>query len=196
MEDYGIALDYLPHGKSDDRLKQPIAYVLGTKEFTLLEVVIKRNVTINPYEKLYIGKDVQKRDKVEKIKGRVDYEHLTSNAKDSLLSAIKLVLNERKEDVINFYNNTKPLNIRMHQLELLSGIGKKHLEEFLTERENRKFDSIEDLKSRLPNFPDPINCLAHRVLTELSDKNQRYHFFVKPLNQLPPNYNPYFNKKR
>ncbi|MEM5777592.1 MAG: DUF655 domain-containing protein [Candidatus Aenigmatarchaeota archaeon] len=183
MEEYGIVLDFLPHGKSDDRLKQPIAYVIGTKEYTLLEVVIKRNAQVNLYEKIYLGKESSNRDKVEKIRGRIEYEQLTSNAKDSLESAIKLILNEKKQEVIEFFNNSKPLNIRMHQLELLPGIGKKHLEEFLAERENKKFESIDDLKSRLQNFPDPINCLAQRILTELKDKNQRYYFFIKrPLN--------------
>jgi len=180
MEDYGKVLDFLPYGKSTDKIKTPIAYVLGEQQFTLLEVIPKKNVELKIEERIYVGKDINLREKIEKINRRVDYSELSSGAKDMLEPVVKSIVKSREQDFVKFYNNVKPLNIRMHQLELLPGIGKKHLEDFLTERAKMPFASFDDIKKRISQFPDPVHIIVQRILTELTEKQSRYYLFVRP----------------
>ena len=72
MEDYAIILDYLPLGRPDDERplykREPIAFGIGERYFTLMELIPKKDVELKPYERVYIGKE--KRDKIEYIKRR------------------------------------------------------------------------------------------------------------------------------
>ena len=47
----------------------------------------------------------------------------------------------------------------MHQIELLPGMGKKHMKEILEKREEKEFESFEDMKKRIPNLPDPEKAI-------------------------------------
>jgi len=121
-EDYGIVLDYLPIGKPSDPKGTPLAQILGTSYFTLLEVIPKPSATLSPYERVFIGKG--DRPKVSVIKGRIFYGDLTSLAKTNLEEAVKTLVRENE------------------QKELLPGIGKKHLFAILEEREKAPFKSF------------------------------------------------------
>ena len=76
MEDYVYILDYLPTGRPGYR-RGPISYGIGEKQFTLLELIPKPNVSLNIGERVYVGKELEKREKITKVKGRVNYEDLT-----------------------------------------------------------------------------------------------------------------------
>ncbi len=179
MEEYAYVLDYLPYGKSTDRMRTPLAYLIGEMNFTLLEVIPKKNVVLEVDERVFVGKG--EREKIEKIKRRVDYEELTTVAKENLLNVVKKLVKSREQEMVRFFNNVKPLNIRIHQLELLPGIGKKHMEDFLAERQKKPFESFEEIKKRIPLFPDPVHILAQRIMQELSTKGMRYYLFVRPM---------------
>jgi putative nucleotide binding protein len=179
MEDYGIVIDYLPTGKPTDIKREPIAYLVGERYFTLLEAVAKRNVEIKLYMRVYIGKDLTQRKEIERIKGKVEYNQLTGAAKNELKTAIKKIIQTRENDFINFINKCGSVTIRQHQLELLPGIGKKHLDEILKERETKPFESFEDITKRIPHLMNPVDIIAERVIMELSSE-QRYYLFTKP----------------
>ena len=49
-----IVLDFLPRGHSTGR-QEPIAQVIGEKYFSLLEVVVKKDIILKSGDKTYIG---------------------------------------------------------------------------------------------------------------------------------------------
>ena len=76
MEYYAHILDYLPQGLPSEKgfAREPLAYAIGSQEFKLFELVPKPNVIINMGERVYIGKEGEKRDKILHVKRRVSYE--------------------------------------------------------------------------------------------------------------------------
>ena len=67
--------------------------------------------------------------------------------------------------------------MRMHQLELLPGLGKKHMWEVIQARKGKPFESFEDIKNRVKLLPDPKQLVVKRILSELAGK-EKYKIFV------------------
>ena len=176
-EDYAIVLDYLPMGKPSDPRGTPIAQVLGTRYYTLLEVLPKPDADIEIFEKVFVGKG--DRPKVQTVKGRIRYDDLTSLAKSNLEEAVRRIVLEREQEYVRFFNEARPITIRLHSLELLPGIGKKHLLHILDEREREPFKSFEDIKKRVPLLGDPVRLVTARVLKEITEPC-KYYLFVRP----------------
>ena len=132
--------------------------------------------TLQPKEKVYIGPD--KRDKIYFIAGRVPVEKLTETAKIQLQEFIENAVAEQEKKFIDFFNNAQAINTRLHQIELLPGFGKKHTKEILEARQEKPFESFEDIKRRLSNIPDPKKAIEKRIIEELSER-QRFNLFVK-----------------
>jgi putative nucleotide binding protein len=63
-------------------------------------------------------------------------------------------------------------------LELLPGVGKRHAEELLKEREKSLFVSFEDIKKRVSSVPEPKKLIIQRIIDELEGKD-RYRLFVR-----------------
>ena len=61
----------------------------------------------------------------------------------------------------------------MHQIELLPGVGKKHMWEIIEKREEKPFESFEDIKKRVKLMPDPEKAIIKRILAEI--KGQEKH---------------------
>ncbi|MEM0086910.1 MAG: DUF655 domain-containing protein [Candidatus Micrarchaeaceae archaeon] len=177
LEEYAIVLDYLPTGKSSSARSMPMAQLLGEAKFTLLEAVAKENVEIKIGERVYIGKG--ERDKISLIKGRIGYDALTEGSKKELPNAIVAIIKTNEKKFVNVFNNAGPLNIREHTLELLPGIGKRHLEEILKAREEKPFESFADISARVPLLQDPVKLLAERVVSELKEES-RFFILTRP----------------
>src|SRR3989338_11574394 len=133
MEEHGRVIDFWPEGKSSEREREPTAQLLGEKYFTLLEVAIKKDVKLSLGQKLYIGKD--ERPEVEKIKRRIEFNDLTATARNEMPLVAKQIIHDREAEFVGLFNKAGPISMRLHQLELLPGIGKKHLKEILDARE-------------------------------------------------------------
>ncbi len=176
LEEYAVVLDYLPTGKSFSVRSEPVAQLLGETRFTLLEAVPK-NPDIKVAERLYIGKG--ERDKIALIKTRLTYNNLTEGAKNELPNAIHGVIKRNEKKFVDFFNNASPLNIRMHVLELLPGIGKKHLAAILDAREEKPFESFADIGQRVSLLQDPVKLLTDRVLIELKGET-RFYILARP----------------
>ncbi len=178
VEEYAIVLDYLSRGKSSSFKSEPLAQVIGVDNFTLLEVVPKNNVSLKLGEKIYVGKE--ERDKIEHIKKRIEFKELTSTALIELNKAIESIIKSSPEKFLNFYNKSRPITIRRHQLELIPGLGKKHVQNILMEREKKLFDSFEEIAERVKLVPNPINSLVKRIVAELEGFDIKYYLFVRP----------------
>jgi len=183
MEENGLVLDYLPVGRPDDIRREPTAYIIGERFFTLLEAVIKKDIELHAGSKVYIGKDLALRKEIERIKGRITYTDLSGSARNELKNVVQQIILSREQEFVDFFNRCGPITIRQHQLELLPGIGKKHLEEILTERDKKKFESFKDISQRIAHLQDPAEIVAQRIIEELV--GSRYYIFTRP-----PSLNP------
>ena len=179
-EEQAIVLDFLPNGYPFDTrpsyLKPPIAQAIGKSTFTLLELVPKKEVFLQPYQEVYIGEG--KREEIHHINGRLSVEKLTSTAKAELEFVIKDLVKKNEKIFIEFFNKAQALSTRMHQLELLPGLGKKHMWEILEARKEKPFDTFDDIKKRVKLMPDPEKIVVKRILQELSGK-EKHILFVK-----------------
>ncbi len=178
-EETVIILDFLPHGYVFDErpvhIKTPIAQAIGQERFVLLELVPKKDVHLQPHDEVYIGEG--KRDKIHYILGKLNIDRLTHTAKLELEVVIGNIVKKNPKKFVDFFNNAKPLSTRMHQLELLPGLGKKHMWEIIEKRNEKPFESFEDIKKRVKLMPDPEKAIIKRILKELSS-TEKHTIFI------------------
>ncbi len=176
-EENAIVLDYLEHGYPFEQgtMKTPIVQALGLTHLTIMELIPKKGVHLQPYQEIYIGEG--KREEIHHIKGKIPLEKLTSTARNELKHVIKELITKDETRFIKFFNNAQPLTMRMHQLELLPGLGKKHMWEVILARKAKPFESFEDIKARVKLIPDPKGMIIKRILAELEGK-EKYKLFV------------------
>lgn len=179
-EDNAIVLDFLPNGypfdKTPSHKKTAIVQAIGKSTFVLLELVPKKDIFLQPYEELYIGEG--KREKIHHIVGRLPIEKLTSTAKSELEFVIKDLVIKQEQRFVDFFNKAQPLTTRMHQLELLPGLGKGHMWQIIEARDEEKFKSFEDIKKRVKLMPDPSKLIIKRVMSEIQGK-EKYKLFAE-----------------
>ena len=169
-----IVLDFLSKGTMKMKKAEPVAQAIGDKWFSLLEIVLKEDVKAKPGDRLYIGEG--KRDEVKYIKGRINYSSLTSVARDNVEPVIRKLVERDEERFVEFFNKADSITTRLHSLELLPGIGKKHMWEIINERKKEKFTSFKNIKERVKLIPDPKEAIVKRIIDELHQKD-RYHIF-------------------
>jgi len=174
-EEYAIILDFLPYGYPLEKKMMPIAQAIGDKNNILLQLVPRRGIKLEVGERVYIGEG--KREKVYYILGKLPENRLTETAKEQLSEFIKKKVKNDDEKFIEFFNKAEAINTRLHQFELLPGFGKKHTEAILDERNKKLFKSLEDLKKRVSNLPDPKKAIEKRILREITDK-EKYILFA------------------
>ena len=174
-DEYLIILDFFPHGKPGDKRAEPLAQGIGQDFFNLLEVVIKEGISVKPLDKVYIGEE--KRDEVKYIRGRIRYEELTTYAKDLLEKVVEEIIDKNEKRFVEFFNRAGPLTTRLHSLELLPGIGKKHMWEIIRERKKKPFENFDDLQKRVPMLPNPKKMIVRRIIEELQNRD-RHRLFI------------------
>ena len=174
-DEFLIVLDFLPTGKPGDRRAEPVTQGVGEKYFSLLEVILKEGATVKVKERLYIGEG--KRDQVKYIRSKIAFDELTSYAKDVLEEVVNEVVAKDEKRFVEFFNKSSALTTRMHSLELLPGIGKKHLWSIIAERKRKPFETFDEIKQRIPMVGDPKKMVIRRITDELKEKD-RHHLFV------------------
>lgn len=175
-------LDYLPKGRGDvpPFKRKPVVYGIGDNQFTFLELIPKKDATFTIGEKIYVGKEADARKKIEKIKGRVNYEDLTSTAHGELPYIILDIVHNSEERFVNFFNEASAISTRFHVLELLPGLGKKMMHEILDERRKKPFTSFQEMQDRIDFLRSPDKLIAKRIELELIDPTQKYRIFTRP----------------
>lgn len=174
-EEYAIVLEYLPNGYPLEKKMMPLAQVIGEDSFTLLEVVPRKGIKLEAGEKVYIGQG--KRDKIYYILGKLNKEKLTEASKQQLIEVIEKKIEKNPKEFIDFFNKSTAINKRVHQIELLPGLGKKHMQEIIQQRQKKEFENFDDMKKRIPNLPDPKKAIEKRILKELMGE-ERHNFFI------------------
>ncbi len=182
MEDHARVLDFLPQGRPDDprRRTDPVAYAVGEKDFVLLTLAPKPDATLLVGDRVYVGKDQDKRENIDRVRGRVEHEDMTHAAQSELPYVLEDIVKDQEERFLEFYNEAGPVTTRMHMLELLPGLGKKLMWAIIEERKQGNFTSFEDMDERVSALHGPEKLIAHRIETEITDPTQKYHVFARP----------------
>jgi putative nucleotide binding protein len=173
----GIVLDFLPHGRTDDDRpqyeKEPLAYVLDSEEFELFEVIVDgdANVSIGDRVELSTAEFVSRYSSIE-------YENLPGGAQSELEYVIEDLVEEQEQRFVDFYNDAQPITLRLHQLNLLPGIGKKLRNNILDERKRNPFESFAELEDRIGGLHDPEQVLVDRIMEELREDDLKYRIFA------------------
>ncbi len=175
-EPSGIVLDYMEFGNPSDRhfehRNNPVAQLIGTKYFTLLEVTPLPAIRLEIMEKVDLGPHSKVRKPI-----RISYDDLTSVARSNLPEALKKIIVGKEKEFVEFFNIAEPVNIKLHTLELLPGIGKKTMRHILEERSIKPFTSFEDIRERTKI--DPVKVLVDRIIQELAG-TEKYYLFIRP----------------
>lgn len=182
MEDYVYVLDYLSKGRGDlpPHKRTPLVYGIGENQFTLLELVPKNDAAFSIGEKIYVGKDPELRKKIAKIKGRINFEDMTSTAHGEMPYVLLDIVNDHKDRFLKFFNESPAISTRFHVLELLPGLGKKMMHDILDERKKKPFTGFKEMCDRIDFLRAPDKLIAKRIELELSDPNQKYRLFTRP----------------
>jgi putative nucleotide binding protein len=177
-EEYAYVLDYLPYGRSSDKSRHlvvPTVQIMGEQFFTLLEAELKVGATVVTDERIYIGRE--RREKVDRIITRINYDQLTANAKAEVVPLVDELVKKQEKRFVDFFNNSQPVTPRMHSLELLPGIGKKSMWTIVNTREKKQFSSSKDIQDRT-GLTDMHKIIVKRILEELTTES-KYRLFTR-----------------
>lgn len=178
-EEYAYVLDFLSYGRPSveraRRVAVPTVQVIGETYFTLLEAELKLGASAVPHERICVGRE--RREKIERVMGRVSHQELTATAKAELQPVLEELVRNQEERFVGFFNVSQPVTPRMHALELLPGIGKKSMWQIVNAREKKQFVSFKDLQDRT-SISDPVRILAGRIVDELS-REGKYRLFTR-----------------
>ncbi|RLG77963.1 MAG: DUF655 domain-containing protein [Thermoprotei archaeon] len=184
-DEFAIVLDYMPFGNPYDRHVQhrsrPVAQALGTKFFALVEILPLKNMPLNIGERVPIAPQPELPG--HPVADRLSYNELSSVAKTNLAKFLRDIVIEKEKVFVEFFNVAKPINIRLHSLELLPGIGKKTLKIILEERKKKSFESFEEIQART-RINDPVKLIVDRIILELQGQ-EKYYIFVEPYPDSP-----------
>lgn len=184
-----LVLDYLPNGSPLDRrpihMRKPAAQGLAVDQLILLEVTPKEGKIPNLGDELELNTP-----EVEKIRGRLTFDKLTNMAQHELEDRLTVMVKEQEAKFVKFFNRAPAISTRLNSLELIPGIGKKHMWAIIDERREKPFESYADLQERVPLMPDPVKAIVKRILDELSG-NEKYYIFVSP----PPQKREEFSRR-
>ncbi len=176
-EEYAFVLDFNSRGKSSTVRGRDgvIVTAIGEDRLTLLEILGVPNSTFEVGEKIFIGKEG--RTKILSVLGKMDYEKISSSAQSELDTVVEKIVTINESRFVDYLNNAQPLTPRIHALELIPGIGKTYMKTMLEEREQKKFESYEDLQERV-GFKEPIRHISERIIDEITGQS-RMNLFVK-----------------
>lgn len=161
-----------PSDRHVEHRNQPVIQGIGTRYFSLLEGQPLPAVRIEIFERV----ELSQYSKVSKIV-HVQFEDLTAVSRANLPEAVRRIVEEREKLFVTFFNTAEPVNIRIHSLELLPGVGKKLMRAILDERGKAPFTSFEDIRNR--TRIDPVRAIVERIVRELMG-TEKYYLFVMP----------------
>nr|WP_246310283.1 DUF655 domain-containing protein [Halobaculum halophilum] len=174
-----VLLDYLPNGDPSDNRpphqKPALAYALGEDDFRLYEFRLADEADLAIGDRIAVGPEPN--EVVDRI-SEIGFDDLTRNAQGELEYAVEELIERDERRFVDFYNDAGPITLRLHQLNLLPGIGKKLRNNILEERKRGPFESFDDVEERVSGLHRPREVLAERIMEELRDEDLKYKTFV------------------
>lgn len=172
-----VLLDVLPNGRPDDSRpqyrKSPVAYGLGTEAFRLYELAIEEAADASVSD--WIGLDDANVGRYHEV----SFDDLTRNAVTEVEYAVEAVVERDERWFVEFYNEAGPITLRLHQLNLLPGIGKQLRNKVLDERKRGPFESFEEVTERVSGLHRPKEVLIERIVEEIRESDLKYRRFVE-----------------
>ncbi|MGM0447788.1 MAG: DUF655 domain-containing protein [Methanobacteriota archaeon] len=171
-----VLLDVLPNGRPDDdrpqSRKSPVAYGLGADSFALYELTLAEDADASVGDRTALdGPDVGRYREV-------GFDGLTRNAAAEIEYAVEAIVEADEERFVEFYNEAGPITLRLHQLNLLPGIGKKLRNDLLDERKRGPFESFDDVEERISGLHRPREVILERIVEEIRQSDLKYRTFV------------------
>jgi putative nucleotide binding protein len=171
-----VLLDVLPNGRPDDDRpgyqKSPVAYGLGRASFGLYELTLADDADVSVGEWLRLDGAAVARYR------EVSFDDLTRNAAAEVEYAVEAIVDADERRFVDFYNEAGPITLRLHQLNLLPGIGKKLRNKVLDERKRGPFASFEEVSERVSGLHSPREVIVERITEERRDADLKYRTFV------------------
>ncbi len=176
-----VVLDFLAHGRSDESGPQygqsPVGYAVGEDTFRLFELILEEGAAVTIGDQLAV--DPVDHDQGIKRVRTVNYEELSSGARSELDYVIEELVEDQEKRFVTFFNDAQPITLRLHQLNLLPGIGKKLRNAILDARKRKPFEDFADLEERISGLHDPQGVIAERILEELQNEDLKYRTFAR-----------------
>jgi putative nucleotide binding protein len=173
-----VILDFLPHGRTDDDRpqyqKEPLAYALDREDFALYELIMETDSDVSIGDSI----DIYDSERIQRV-NEIDYEDLPSGANSELDYVIEDIVEAHEQEYVDFYNDAQPITLRLHQLNLLPGIGKKLRNNILDERKRQPFESFDDVESRISGLHNPKDVLVERIIEEIREDDLKYRIFAR-----------------
>ncbi|MFB6117718.1 DUF655 domain-containing protein [Halosegnis sp.] len=177
-----VVLDVLPNGRPDDdrppSQRAPVAYALDTDSFGLYELTLSEDAHVLVGNRLVVAPH-EERDEEVIAATETSYEEVSGAARSELEYVIEELIEEEEDRFVDFFNEAQPITLRLHQLNLLPGIGKKLRNDILDERKREPFDSFEDIAERVSGLHHPKDVLVERITEELRDDDLKYCIFAR-----------------
>ncbi|PSQ61048.1 MAG: DUF655 domain-containing protein [Halobacteriales archaeon SW_8_66_22] len=177
-ESTAVVLDVLPHGRTEDDRpqyqKEPLAYAVDAEDFELYELVLADSADVSIGDAV----DVTGGGAFQRV-NRIEYDDLPSGASAELEYAIEEMVEADEQRFVDFYNDAQPITLRLHQLNLLPGIGKKLRNNILDERKRAPFESFADIEERISGLHNPKEVLIERIIEELREDDLKYRIFAR-----------------
>jgi len=174
-----VVLDVLPHGRADDDRpryqKSPLAFALGTAEFRLYEFTLADDADISIADRVSIDPPEEGIDRMSEV----GYDDLSGGARSELEYVVSDLLDEEEARFVEFYNEAGPITLRLHQLDLLPGIGEKLRNGILDERKRTPFSSFEEIHERVSGLHDPREVIEERIVEEIREEEVKYRLFAR-----------------
>jgi len=175
---HAIVLDIFPNGRSSDGRagydREPLAYALGTRDFRLFEVVFSETPNVAIDDEVPIE---PQGDTVKRVR-EVEFDDLSSGAQSEVEYVVDEMVEADEDRFISFYNDAQPITLRLHQLDLLPGIGEKLRNGIIDERKRRPFEDFADLEDRVDGLHDAEEVIVERILEEFREEDLKYRNFV------------------
>ena len=143
----------------------------------MLELTLADDADVSIGDRIVLAPD-DEREAVGRIR-EVAYDDLSNAAHSELEYVVEEVVDRNERRFVDFYNEAQPITLRLHQLNLLPGIGKKLRNDVLDERKRAPFESFAELEERISGLHDPKGVLVDRILEELRDEDLKYRTFVE-----------------
>ncbi len=174
-----VLLDFYPNGRSDGGRygRQPTGFAVDTVNFSLYEIVFEDDADVS------IGDDVvvhppEERTGTKRVR-EIDYDDLSGGAQSELEYVVEELLEEEENRFVDFFNEAGAITLRLHQFNLLPGIGDKLRENIIDQRKRRPFDGFDDMEARVSGLHDPKGVLVDRILEEVEEDDLKYYLFAR-----------------
>lgn len=178
-----VVLDVLAHGRSDDDRpgyqRDPVSYAIRTADFQLYALTFEGQPTVTIGDRIQI----EPLDALDGVVDRepIEYDDLSPGAQTELEYVVEELVDAHTDHFVDFFTEAQPVSLRLHQLNLLPGIGDKLRDGILDARKRGgPFNSFEDLEARVDGLHDPRQVVIDRILEELTETEMKYYLFVGP----------------